>query len=441
MTQKAHASPTKDFFISMITKDITLEACLLDLLDNSFDGASKSLRKHGVDDLRVADYNGYEVYIDFNAEHFSIVDNCGGISVEEAVNYAFHFGRKKNAPIDTSYGIGLYGIGMKRAILKLGKTIIISSSTDEEAFSVEIDVNAWAEAEDWDFDLNTIGKKDIPGTHIEVKNLDKDISEEFSDPVFVNNLINNIARDYSFIIQRGFKVFINGTNVIPHPYCFRVGDDFKPIKFEYADENGVLVSLTAGMSGLPPDDTDADTPDPADVDYYGWFVTCNDRVVLAGDKSKDTVWGDEGFPSWHPQYNGFAGLISFYSEDPKLLPWTTTKTEIETMSKLYRRAILKMKEATRAWIDYTNRRKTEVEDLKAREQRSIITQIRDLPTQQTLITPIFSAKPRVATTSITYIKPIEELNRVKRALGSPLMTNKDAGLKTFKYYFDNEVDD
>lgn len=36
---KASANPTKAFFVRMITRDITLEDCIFDLIDNSIDGA------------------------------------------------------------------------------------------------------------------------------------------------------------------------------------------------------------------------------------------------------------------------------------------------------------------------------------------------------------------------------------------------------------------
>ncbi len=39
MERKAKASPTKAFFVRMITRDIALEDCVLDLLDNSVDSA------------------------------------------------------------------------------------------------------------------------------------------------------------------------------------------------------------------------------------------------------------------------------------------------------------------------------------------------------------------------------------------------------------------
>ena len=38
----AKAYPTKAFFVNMITRDITFEDCILDLIDNSVDGASRS---------------------------------------------------------------------------------------------------------------------------------------------------------------------------------------------------------------------------------------------------------------------------------------------------------------------------------------------------------------------------------------------------------------
>ena len=41
MIKKANAHPTKDFFVKMITKDIALEDCLLDLIDNCIDGARR----------------------------------------------------------------------------------------------------------------------------------------------------------------------------------------------------------------------------------------------------------------------------------------------------------------------------------------------------------------------------------------------------------------
>lgn len=39
---RAAANPTKEFFVSMLTRDISIEDCILDLIDNSVDAAWES---------------------------------------------------------------------------------------------------------------------------------------------------------------------------------------------------------------------------------------------------------------------------------------------------------------------------------------------------------------------------------------------------------------
>lgn len=44
-------NPTKTFFIQMITRDITINDAIIDLLDNSIDGASKLKENNDFSDL------------------------------------------------------------------------------------------------------------------------------------------------------------------------------------------------------------------------------------------------------------------------------------------------------------------------------------------------------------------------------------------------------
>ena len=121
MPEIVHAQPTKEFFVRMIVKDISLEDCILDLVDNCLDGANgdiaeaENVRREAGENLALrpgaqgggeltpngtqADsttdkrYEGYWTELTLNEDVFSIRDNCGGISIEEAKNYAFRFGR------------------------------------------------------------------------------------------------------------------------------------------------------------------------------------------------------------------------------------------------------------------------------------------------------------------------------------------------------------
>ena len=115
-TDLAEASPTKQFFVSMLTRDISLADAILDLVDNCLDGA---LRLANGDEV---DYAQHFVKIELAADHFSIEDNCGGIPRDVAKNYAFKMGREPDDQRDAkSETIGMYGVGMKRAIFKMGR--------------------------------------------------------------------------------------------------------------------------------------------------------------------------------------------------------------------------------------------------------------------------------------------------------------------------------
>ena len=130
----AVASPTKQFFVSMLTRDIELRDALLDLLDNCVDGILRSAKP---DQSVAKPYAGFQATIIMAKDHFQILDNCGGIPIETAKKYAFAMGKPEGANDEgTSATVGMYGIGMKRAIFKLGKDALVESWNDD-GFTVE----------------------------------------------------------------------------------------------------------------------------------------------------------------------------------------------------------------------------------------------------------------------------------------------------------------
>lgn len=195
------------------------------------------------------------------------------------------------------------------------------------------------------------------------------------------------------------------------------------------------------MAGPPPDDLQP-TERRSESDYYGWFVICNDRVIVAADKTDQTVWGDDDFPSWHYQYNGFIGVVSFHSKDPGLLPWRTTKRDVDRSNAAYRRAIEKMKEATRSWLKYTNDRKADLDDAKKREATAVAIPLFLVANSPRLEVPqIANISQRVAYSYIQYQKPVSEISRAKKLLGNPSMSNARVGEKTFEYFLKNESEE
>ena len=67
---EAQASPTKQFFVSMLTRDINLADAILDLVDNCLDGALR------LADGKSVEYGRHFVKIELASDHFSIEDNC-----------------------------------------------------------------------------------------------------------------------------------------------------------------------------------------------------------------------------------------------------------------------------------------------------------------------------------------------------------------------------
>lgn len=433
----AKADPTKEFFIDMITRDIGLDECIFDLLDNSIDGASRSAEAKGE-----ADLSGYYVDIVLRPDCFSIVDNCGGMSLLEATDYAFHFGRRSDAPKDAKQSIGLYGIGMKRAIFKMGKSIVIQSSTEaapEEAFEAKIDVDAWAQEPEWEFGLDRIDRPDFIGTKIAVTNLKESTASEFSDDIFISNMRRGLGRYYSFFLQDGIRIAINGVQIVQHVFGVRSSEAIAPFFNEYTDaQTGVSVKVISGLAGTPPDDAGDPNSSSVDSGDWGWYVVCNKRIVLAGDKTDKTVWGG-AFPSWHSQYNGFMGLVFFTAEDPKLLPWTTTKRQIDETLPVFRRATTVMRDATRHYVTYTNSRKANLEEAKVIEERAVVRSISEFRAVTPMKLPTFSETPKIAMGTVSYQQPRTTLDRVARQLGNSRMSLKQIGLKTFEYYVENEV--
>ena len=200
------------------------------------------------------------------------------------------------------------------------------------------------------------------------------------------------------------------------------------------------MEIYAGLAGSPPDDNSPEVKLDK-LEYSGWFVLCNDRLVIAGDKTDRTVWGDGTFPGWHPQYNSFMGIVSFSCTDPAKLPWVTTKRGIDQTSPLYRRAVAKMKDATRDYLDYTNGRKEDLEKANKLEQAANVKPIQKIALNKRMVLPRFAAGQKVNRATISYSQPIERVAKAKFSFGNTAMSHKAIGEATFDYYFKNEVEE
>lgn len=449
VAQKAGANPTKGFFVRMISRDITLEDCILDLIDNSVDGARRSEGSRPMGLADGADLSSYSIYIEASPQRFAIRDNCGGMTLDDAVNHAFSFGRQElDEPND--YSIGVYGIGMKRAVFKLGAEIRIRSTYTEtggmrQAFAVPIVVADWMKNDvpPWDFDIVDDVPLEEDGVEIVVESLTSGAKTSFGSPAFIQNLRRMIGRDYSLHLNRGLKVFVNAAQTLGWKIELRQSDDFKPMRLDYEDEGDgerVSVEIIGGMAAPPPESVDPSEDEDGDR-RFGWYVVCNGRIVLAADKTVLSGWGSEDWPQWHRQYSGFIGVILFTAAKAAALPLTTTKRSVDSSSEIYRRARPRMRAVTRAWIDYTNQRKQAMEEAKEKEARAAPVLIYEIPKRQPVSLPALVSRPVERAANVNYTVPLAKLKRLAKELGSINMTYREVGQRSFDYTYSDLVGD
>lgn len=361
----ADVNPTKGFFINMLTRDIELNDAILDLLDNCLDGVVRIRAKEGKDRDSKDFYKGFVAKINITKDSFVIEDNCGGIPLEIAKEKAFRMGRDESEPREESATVGIYGIGMKRAIFKIGRSATVKSITQDNTFIVTIPKD-WESQGDWKFpiELVTRGENDVNGTIIEIGNINEAIGKQWSEEghldTYITDLIGHIKKSYSLIIERGFKVEVNGKVIEGEPVSFVWSEDDKGIKpyiYRY-EKDGVSVRVAVGFYAPPPTVDESDSmaeksPRRASADA-GWTVICNDRVVLYNNKDHLTGWGENGVPRYHTQFIGIRGIAEFFSKEPEKLPMTTTKRGVDLTSPLYSIIKKRMCEGLKLFTNFTN---------------------------------------------------------------------------------------
>lgn len=437
---KVKAGPTKDFFVSMITRDIQLSDAIVELIDNSIDG----IKRQNADQ-----YNDFFINVKLSKDSFEIEDNCGGIDLRIATEYAFVFGKPQAARaqqecVETT---GTFGIGMKRALFKMGNNFEVVSKAKTSSFILRVDVSKWMQNEsEWDFPLfkssdSENNKSSHCGTKIIVTNLFPSISKNFDYNVFINEVIGIVQRRANAEISKGLVITINGTKINGIFLTILNGGSVAPYKYLF-ESNDIKVMIIAGIS-----------PE-TDPDKAGWYIYCNNREVLSADKSSLTTWKDEKDTTgikYHNDFASFRGFVFFTSSYPERLPWNTSKTGIDSSSPIYREAHQHMVDAFKIISAELRKLASLDEDI-----RSAVTA--ELRKNNAIKVHYYSAKDildktnisfvdncaekikesieKIPTTKISYSVEKKTVDKVKKVL--KVSSNKDVGIKTFEYFIDME---
>lgn len=327
------SSPSKEFFINMITKDVTVESCILDLIDNSIDSHKKKKKNQK---------SVIDIWFSLEKDFFSINDNCGGMTKEIAQYKAFRFG---NSEIRMDGTLGMYGIGMKRSIFKIGKNFLVESKTDNDSFKVYMDQKEWIDLRDegntesWKFHLDDCVLEFEDGVHITINQLNDSFKTYLRWSKNISTLKQKIASSYKEVIKEDVTIRVNGERIVYSTDMLFESADLKTYINTITTKNA-KIKIIAGV-GLP---------SPRDA---GWNIICNGRTVIEKDRTELTGWessysvdddseldmklekGGRTIPAFHNDFARFRGYVYIDTENANELPLNTTKDGIDRQHPIY----------------------------------------------------------------------------------------------------------
>lgn len=331
---KVKTGVANGFIENVLTRDITTMASIFDLIDNSIDAAkehmfSKERKTVELDSYNMPNnYSGYEISIALHSDCFSIEDNCHGFDENTLSEHAFLIGQESAH----EFGLGKFGVGLKRALFKFGTSYSLVTDTGVVAFSMDFDNEKLGNARE--IEATEIQTKAKPGTKFEVTKLNDHVRAEFTSHLWTEKLKKEISSRYGIFIDKGLGInlkvhdleserlrsiwpkFLLDFPLIPSEKLIKQYQDVN-IYVEYGHHTEYLLNAAPNVNSEL----------LKDGNPFGWYVICNDRVIeMAIREGDDYGWKK----AWHNEYNGFVGYIRFHSKSVNSLPWDSTKTRIVT---------------------------------------------------------------------------------------------------------------
>lgn len=353
---KVDTKPSKAVVVSSLTRDATIEACIFDLIDNSIDAAQAAAKERGDSDSDnpfLSDYTGYEIDLKISGSRLSINDNCGGITVIALRQMVLRFG----VPSPREASIGAFGVGLNRAIFRLGTSVALTTDTGSERANLTFSTDSYLKSEDWDLPAVELTTTGIAGTSIVISDPPEDIARQLADESWLSTFREETERRYARFLSKKLTIKINERSLTPKEVKIRDGGAFDKIYKVYKTTSGVSVHIEYGQHlrhRFTKEDGYSIQNNKELSGEFGWTVLCNDRAVLISDRTDKTGWDSQ----WHTEFNGFVGIVNFTGPS-NLLPWSTTKVDVDLNNSSYRAALEDMRRFVAAWRTFSEKRKKE----------------------------------------------------------------------------------
>lgn len=329
-------SPKKEDMYRAIMADVDVAEAVLEITDNAIDNWERVSDKTDPMTIEI-----FTRTTDDGETEFVIRDDSGGIRRDE-LQMLFGVGHSARDEIEGS--VGAYGVGAKRAILRLADEATIATrykSGTEEGYGFTVD-KEWLSEDTWERPVESFDIQE-GRTEIRLRNLNfqpeskiDDIREELRQAyeIFLGGGPQHSDRtgiDYDFVVR------VEGDAIEqPDPvnWSFTPYDDLFPRQFQNIKldsketENPVYLDVTVGLLQT------------AKADDAGTDVYLQNRKVH--DAAKDEQGGFGGpnqLDSWSSQQKRLKIIVELHTDgDSRDLPWNSSKTGLDTDSEITQQA-------------------------------------------------------------------------------------------------------
>ncbi|MDU1605515.1 MAG: ATP-binding protein [Clostridium sp.] len=285
---------TKEFSIKSLTKGTTILDAICCLIDNSLDAAEKSKKEK------------INIKIFLDKDQLLIMDNALGISLDEAKSNMLKVGEKNSFK-------DLYGNGMKKAILVIGKDVEIRAVKDKLAINIKLNVLDKKDNQLWEPQFSDeVYAEEEDSFLIRISNFRRDmikIMKKGRNHNFINELKQRLGYKYRYIIKSNkANIVING-DVLEARYveATKVAEKNKTI-----DGMKIIVKLFKDIK---------------DKSENGADFIINDRCVVEKEKSNKISWGMKIRKRGH-SYVKFYGEVLIDADDIETLGVNPSRNKI-----------------------------------------------------------------------------------------------------------------
>ncbi|MFW5895284.1 MAG: ATP-binding protein [archaeon] len=330
-------SPKKNIY-KVAAQDIDPYCAIKELVDNAIDNWRRLSQME--DELNIKIISNYDKIL--------IKDNSGGLR-EDEIPMLFTLGMTTEENIKGS--IGAFGIGAKKAIIRLGKKAVLKSRYKDSKIGYGFKISEeWLEEKDWEVKKKQFTDMNSGCTRIVIRDLKINWTMNFE-----KDLIDELSKTYDLLLRKNdnLNIFVNDKKVKPqdsYEWSFTRFDGLFPRKFKNIILKNkeipkpIKLHITVGLLQVGDQKNSG-------VDFY-----CQSRKVIENVKDERAGFYPKnkgGLGLFHSNHdNRLKVIIELETEhDASNLPWNSQKSEIKVHHPVTRELHKWMKEIVGPYFD------------------------------------------------------------------------------------------